>query len=160
MNTMKNNESKTENVNHAANQKAVKRRNRRHWYDHEKLGIIAAYDQGQLPKAKGSPNCVYDPKSKEELSIFAIEQWKDQFRTMGVLEGRIRPAPVKQSKVVTVPQKVAEPVLEELAMEKLLLKALIRNQELEEQLQANSSTKKSHLAKFATYLQQKEDQVS
>jgi len=58
---------------------------RRHWYDHEKLDIIRAYDAGELLKVPGSsPVSVSDPKSGEELRIALIELWKSQFKSRGL----------------------------------------------------------------------------
>ena len=42
------------------------KKDRRHWYDHEKLEIIQKYESGALEKVPTDPYFVIDPKSKKE----------------------------------------------------------------------------------------------
>lgn len=111
------------------------KRRRRHWYDHEKLNIIQAYDKGDLEAAPGKPNFVIDPKSKETLSIFLIESWKDSFRTLGLIK--------KGKQVVEKPVAVSN-VTQNIpanrdTMQSLLLDALLENKMLKEQLRNKNS---------------------
>ena len=121
------------------------RRKRRHWYDHEKIAIIKSYDNGELLKIPGEPSYVTDPKSNETLSVFAIEDWRDHFRTLGILSGKTKP--MVQTKVtqpvVNTPvfneefktQPTQESVKVERSMQTLLIKTLIENEKLKETVQ-------------------------
>ena len=61
-------------------------RNRRHWYDHEKLSIIRQHDEQKLYAFPGEPDCVTDPKSKGPLSVKLIEEWRASFIKLGILK--------------------------------------------------------------------------
>lgn len=103
--------------------KSETRRRRRHWYDHEKVRIINAYDAGQLESVYSKPNLVVDPKSKEQLSIFLIEGWKDQFRTLGILKATKQAPKAVQQDVQKMPQSAD-------AVQTLLVNVLLENQKL------------------------------
>lgn len=61
-------------------------RNRRHWYDHEKLSIIKDYDAQKLYTFPGEPDSVTDPKSKGPLAVKLIEEWRTSFIKLGILK--------------------------------------------------------------------------
>lgn len=102
----------------------IKRR-RRHWHQHEKLSIISAYDRGELYPVPGKPTHVIDPKSKETLSIFLIEGWKDTFRGLGLIKKL--PKQVEPTIMQSLPSNLPD-------VQSLLVNALLENQKLKEQL--------------------------
>lgn len=102
------------------------RRKRRHWHEFEKMKIIEQYDKGELQSAPGKDNFVIDPKSKETLSVFLIESWKDAFRTLGLIKK------AKQENRVTniISAPTQQVSVDSGAMQTLLLNTLMENQEL------------------------------
>jgi len=116
------------------------RRKRRHWYDHEKIDIVAQYDRGELYAARGHPGFVIDPKSKEKLPRFLIENWKRQFKNFGLIKGQTakkvfsKPAPVKVEAQPAPALPVQNGTEKEPTVQKLLVKTLIENEQLKSKL--------------------------
>lgn len=117
--------------------KTSNRRRRRHWYDHEKIAIVEKYDRGELYPIPGQPDCVVDPKSKEELLVSTIRDWRNHLIDLGL---------IKKPRVAAEPVAVKTPVdfkgflevtptdAKEASMQNLLVQTLLENQKLKEML--------------------------
>lgn len=108
---------------------------RRHWYDHEKLEIIKAHDAGVL-KPLGSLS-VEDPKSGGELLLTVIEEWRDQFKKLGI---KVPDRPPKTKLQRPLGPKTIEDLLID---EEILLKALIENKRIQESLRTRKQERGS-----------------
>lgn len=107
----------------------TKQRKRRHWYDHEKLAILSAFDKNELNADPKKANNIIDPKSGQSLPVFLIEAWRDSFRALGLIK---KAAIEIKSQTVIKPTATETKVNNQEEFQKLLVNILIENQRLKE----------------------------
>lgn len=129
----------TQNIETKGKQQQSKR-NRRHWYDDEKIEIISKYQRGELKKAAGAVGTYIDPKSGEYITPRLIESWKDQFRIRGLdfNEVKVKPEPNPPSHPMRRATDYLQHVVtsrSEGTLQSLLMSILLENQQLKEAVQ-------------------------
>lgn len=112
------------------------KRDRRHWYDHEKQEIIGKYAAGELQKIRGKKDTFLDPKSGRELTLTAIDNWKKQFKKLGIaLSYQTRKSEVTpKARELRSEFNLPVPHKDEVSMQTLLVKTLLENERLREVL--------------------------